>query len=159
MKKLVFILLVFVTFSGLKAQECNRREEMRKKFEAHKVAFITQELDLTPEESQKFWPLYNEMNKKLKEAKRERMFRKKMFDVESKSDKEIIEKCDKILQAELNMALIKKDYFNRFKKILPAKKVFRLLHVERDFQRKLLGKIGCRHRHGQTRGGDFQDKK
>ena len=157
MKKLIFIILVLVASVGVKAQNCDRGQEMRKKFESQKVAFITQELDLTPEESQKFWPLYNEMNKKIFEAKKERMHRNVMFDVESKSDKEILDKCDKMLQAEINMTIIKKDYYNRFKKILPAKKVFRLLSVERDFQRKLLNKIGCRHRHGQGGGGEFPD--
>jgi len=157
MKKIIFIILVVVTFTGLKAQNCKNRQEMRKRFEAQKVAYITQELDLSPEESQKFWPLYNEMNKKIYEAKRERMLKKKLFDVESKSDKEILAKCDKMLQAEITMGLIKKEYYDKFKKILPAKKVFRLLSVERDFQRKLLNKLGCRHRQG--RGEKNPDKK
>lgn len=149
MKNIILIILLVTAYLGVDAQECGKRKEMRKKFEAHKVAFITQELDLTPEESQKFWPLYNEMNKKLHEIKKGRMMKKRFIEVEKMSDKELLEMCDKMIQAEISMGMIKKEYFNKFKKILPAKKVFRLLHVERDFQRKLLGKIGCRHRHGQ----------
>lgn len=157
MKNIFVIILLLVTAMGINAQECNKRQEMRKRFEAQKVAYITQELDLTPGESQKFWPLFNEMNKKLNEIKKGRMLKRRLMQVESMSDKEILAKCDKMIQAEIDMGLIKKEYFTKFKKILPAKKVFRLLTVERDFQRKLLGKIGCRHRHGQGRGEEKTD--
>ena len=48
--------MVGVGFS-LFAQSGKLSEDKRKEFEAQKVAFFTQEMDLTPEEATKFWPL------------------------------------------------------------------------------------------------------
>ena len=42
---------------SLFAQSGKLSEDKRKEFEAQKVAFFTQEMDLTPEEATKFWPL------------------------------------------------------------------------------------------------------
>lgn len=77
MKKLLVILLIFVQGVGF-AQE-RLSEEKRKEFESQKIAFFTKELDLSPEEAVKFWPLYNEMGKKMREAEGE--MRKKARDM------------------------------------------------------------------------------
>ena len=77
MKKLLVILLIFVQGVGF-AQE-RLSEEKRKEIESQKIAFFTKELDLSPEEAVKFWPLYNEMGKKVREAEGE--MRKKARDM------------------------------------------------------------------------------
>lgn len=51
---------------SLFAQSGKLSEDKRKEFEAQKVAFFTQEMELTPEEATKFWPLYNEMQQKMR---------------------------------------------------------------------------------------------
>lgn len=148
MKNIIIVILLLAASLGAKSQECPKRAEMRKKFEAQKVAYITQELDLTPQESQKFWPIFNEMNKKLNELKKKKTHKRRPLHIKEKTDAEVLAICDDILQSELDRAKIKKEYFGKIKKVLPAKKVFRLLHVEREFKQKLLGRIGCRHQHG-----------
>ena len=55
--------LVFTFFIGL-AQERNR-------LEALKIAYITKRLDLSPEEAQKFWPIYNQYAEELKRARQD----------------------------------------------------------------------------------------
>lgn len=152
MKKTILIILFIAAYGLVNAQNCNGKNKMRKRFEAQKMAYITQELDLTPEESQKFWPLYNEMSKKLFEARAKRYRNKKGEETIAKTDDEILKRCDEMLQAEINMALIKKEYFNKFKDFLSPKKVYRMLTVERDFKRKLLGKLGCRNGQGAGQG-------
>ena len=47
------------------------KEKITEKVEAHKIAFITNELNLTPEESQKFWPIYNEYSAKERDLRPE----------------------------------------------------------------------------------------
>jgi hypothetical protein len=70
MKKLYF-LLVFITVTGLaKAQE--EQDFANKKqadIEALKVAFISKELALTPQEAQQFWPVYNQYSNELAATK------------------------------------------------------------------------------------------
>ena len=66
MKKLYFLIL-FVSLSFFtKAQDVAPEEEKHQNIEALKVAFISKELELTPDEAQKFWPLYNQYAKELK---------------------------------------------------------------------------------------------
>ena len=60
-------LLFILSINIIQAQEHRSKEE---RIQALKVAFITEELDLTPEQSQGFWPLYNELQGKLRQLKK-----------------------------------------------------------------------------------------
>ncbi len=150
MKKNIVVILLVVFSLGGKSQDHSQRRETMKKIEAQKVAYITQELDLTPKESQEFWPIFNEMNRKLRELKRKKYQKRQPVKREDLSDEEILIICDNILATDLDRAKIRKEYFSKIKNVLPATKVFKLLHVERDFNRKLLGKIRSKHRHGRS---------
>ena len=67
MKKF-YLLLVLVSITAfVKAQdEAVNTEKKQQGIDALKVAFISRELDLTPDEAQKFWPIYNQYAKDLK---------------------------------------------------------------------------------------------
>jgi len=51
-------------------QKGNHTAPNQEKIEAQRVAFITQELDLTPDEAKVFWPVYNEYDAKRHEFKK-----------------------------------------------------------------------------------------
>jgi Skp family chaperone for outer membrane proteins len=74
MKKII-IALSFVFFGNyICIAQAENGQENGKRFqriEAIKIAYITRELDLSPEESQKFWPLYNNYSEELKKARQE----------------------------------------------------------------------------------------
>jgi Spy/CpxP family protein refolding chaperone len=70
MKKLTFIftLLLFLTAGkgALQAQDHHSHhsppsKERLQNIQNAKIAFITEKISLTPEQSQKFWPLYNQL--------------------------------------------------------------------------------------------------
>ncbi|MCB9191802.1 MAG: hypothetical protein H6602_09080 [Flavobacteriales bacterium] len=141
MKKMM-ILLVIVAFNAL--QPAHAQEELepskRERLEALKVAYLTQELSLTPEEAQQFWPLYNEMANKMRDIRKEqrgnRMDAKENFD--SMSDAELSAAIDKELAYEQQELDLKKEYNAKFKKILPIKKVAKLHASEKGFRKELL---------------------
>jgi tellurite resistance protein len=141
MKKLM-ILVAVVAFNAL--QTAHAQDELepskRERLEALKVAYLTQELSLTPEEAQQFWPLYNEMAKKLRDIRKEqrgnRMDAKENFD--SMSDAELSAAIDKELAYEQQELDLKKEYNAKFKKILPIKKVAKLHASEKGFRKELL---------------------
>ena len=66
MKKAGLIILMVGLSLSLFAQSGKLSDEKRKEFEAQKIAFFTQEMELTPEEAVVFWPLYNEMQQKMR---------------------------------------------------------------------------------------------
>jgi hypothetical protein len=133
-----------MSFSFAQAQSGKGREHHRQ-IQAQKVSYMTQVLDLSPEEAQKFWPLFNECQKKEQNVEMKKRSIHRSCKKKSKqrcSDKEILVKCDSILLLDKELIDLRIEYFNKYKKILPARKVHRLLIIEREFNQKLLRRIG-----------------
>lgn len=60
MKKIsLFLCLALISFSLLAQRKENKPGYDREKLSAAKIAFITQKLDITPDQAEQFWPLYN----------------------------------------------------------------------------------------------------
>src|ERR1041385_4038401 len=68
MKKLIYILLVAWICLPIQAQDMDEAQPqdatVQDKIKAARIGLITQRLNLTPEQAQKFWPLYNEFVQK-----------------------------------------------------------------------------------------------
>ena len=73
-KNILALLLFLVTFS-IYAQN-DKTDEKREKIKAFKVSFLTTELELTPTEAEKFWPIYNAYDDKQLEL---RHYKKKKY--------------------------------------------------------------------------------
>lgn len=117
-------------------------QEKKDKIKALKVAYITEKLDLTTEEAQKFWPVYNAFDEKefeLRHSMKKEKF-KKLNDegFEKLSEKE----AESLLnQFEINndeLYTLRKKYMTDLRKILSAKKIILLKKTEDEFNRKLL---------------------
>ncbi len=143
MKMKILILMVVAWGSTLSlCAQGKLSEEKRKEFEAQKVAYFTQTLDLTPEEAAVFWPLYNEMMKKF----REQDVKLRELQCETHKTKKLTEEQEKqrvmdLLQHEQKMLDIKKEYYQKLMKVVPAQKIACLDRTERKFHRQLLQKI------------------
>ncbi|MEL7588220.1 MAG: hypothetical protein AAGU19_16040 [Prolixibacteraceae bacterium] len=58
MKKIITTLTLFFILSGGFAQP--GKHEDFEKYKALKVSYMTEQLELTPQEAQQFWPIYKE---------------------------------------------------------------------------------------------------
>ncbi len=121
------------------AQETSKNE----KIEAMKVGFITNKLELSAKEAQLFWPLYNEYNQKMDKL---RKTKKSDFDDlknkgENLSDREISTFMDEVFATRQKELDLQKEYFDKYAKVLPLKKVALLYQAENQFKRELLRKI------------------
>jgi len=149
MKKIVFYLFItlfVINISNVKAQRCCDRSKMK----SYKVSFITEKLSLTPEESQKFWPLYNEMYSKIhkeNKALKSLLYKYKDSDYKNIDSKEAKKVLDDILLKRKNIAEIYEEYIRKISKTLPPNKVLKLLTLEKEFNRGLLHRIYRRGRH------------
>ncbi|MBI1286756.1 MAG: hypothetical protein GC178_04180 [Flavobacteriales bacterium] len=141
MKKLLILsgLLILSSIWFAMAQE-ELDPSKRERLEALKVAYLTEKLSLTPEEAQQFWPVYNELDDKMRELRKQqrdnRSEAKQNFD--SLSDDDLSKTIDQELVLEQQELDLKKEYNERFKKILPIKKVAKLYAAEHGFRRELL---------------------
>ncbi len=120
-----------------------RQQEKKENIEAMKIAFLTKKLDLTPEEAQKFWPVYNQYTDKLQELRKKRRQdgREAKQNMDDLSDKEIEQIIDADLAAKQKELDIQKEYNVKFKAILPIKKVAKLYAAEEQFKMVLLDKL------------------
>ena len=72
MKKLILLSCLFFTTLNLMAQPPGRKG-MKDKIRTLKVEFITDKLDLSSGEAEKFWPIYNAFEKAYMELRHEKL--------------------------------------------------------------------------------------
>lgn len=115
----------------------------KEKIKSYKVAFITQELELTPQEAQQFWPVYNEYDNKLSilRTTHKAEVAKKRQKLNSLSDDEINAFTDSQIAFEQKELELKKEYHTKFKQVLPAIKVAKLYWAEENFKRELIKRL------------------
>lgn len=151
-RKVFYALLVICSMHiGLMAQQApasqprmtkEQRQEKMEKFKAMKVEYITTQLDLTPEEAEKFWPIYNEFMEQIhaleidrKKAMREA--RKK----ETVSDVEIERLIALNFDTDQKILDLRRKYDTRFRKVLSIQKVGKLYRAEEEFKREVMRKL------------------
>jgi hypothetical protein len=135
MKKFLILTaaFLFVTNFGFAQKNGEKGERIK----ALWVAFITQELDLSADESAKFWPIYNEYT----ETERDLMKSKRKL-----SRKPISEMSDAEMEAQFNQSLnidekiiaLKRSYYPKLKTAIPASKIAKLPAAEREFKKKII---------------------
>jgi len=121
----------------------NISEEKRKKIESQKIAFITKALDLSSEEAQVFWPVYNNFSDEMKiiKKKRREVFSKARKNRSSLTEKEIGNIIDERLKMEQKTLDLKVKYNKEFQKVISNKKIAALYHAEEEFKKELLNRI------------------
>jgi len=143
MKHLVFIALLFILPFASSAQRQPGGDRFQE-IEAYKIGYITQKLDLSPEEAKIFWPIYNGWQKEQSDLRKERMQKmisfRKITEIEELSDSEVqtlIVNDFNIKQRELNL---EKKYYAKLKSSLPIKIVGKFYRAQEAFKKEILSK-------------------
>lgn len=145
-KKLLYItlcLLIWATSANAQANCSSPRERQEhfKQIQSAKVAFFTAQLQLSTEEAEKFWPVYNKYWEiKSKEHESGTSIFKRicnatsgtMSDVEMKS---LMLEWQNHKKKENDIENL---YLEEFYKILPVKKVLQIYVAEEQFRRKMI---------------------
>lgn len=137
-------------------KEAKRAEEKRQKIQAMKVAYLTQSMNLTSNESEKFWPLYNEYStKRTAENKqyREALKAYKKIGFDKLDEKQSEEMVNNELLHDQRMLELKKEYIPKFKAMIGSKKLVQLFTAEKEFQKLLLQKAKEGGKKGKGQGG------
>ncbi len=143
--------LITVSPSAIFAQNPEKPQHQHQhpsgeEIQMQKIAFFTAELQLTPQEAEKFWPLYNQLWEERGKARRETMDAlnnlKAAVESESgKGDSEIKKLSDIYLANYAMEAELLNEYFSKFEKILPVKKAAKILYAEEKFRRMLIKQL------------------
>jgi hypothetical protein len=136
-KTLILLVCIITTFLNSYAQG---PESRKVKIEAFKIAYITKKLNLSPEEAQKFWPVYNkyqtEIEKLRKDFKGE--MSEELLNVEQLSTSEADKALNDLIAFKSNEVEVTKKYVLEFKKVLSSQKVVKLFVAEQEFKKELL---------------------
>ena len=141
----LFIVTVFLISIASFGQNGPLREhfkEKKEKIKALKVAFITTELNLTPDEAAKFWPLFNAFEDRQQEIKKQKLKayleRTDGSSIDNLSEKEAAKLLTQMESTEDELFQLKKKFVSNLKGILPSTKILKLKKAEEQFSKKLL---------------------
>lgn len=144
MKKIVLLTVMFAFIASGFAQPGNKEhKDTWEKYRAEKVAFLTNYLELTPPEAQKFWPVYNQLETERWESQKTRKeLEEKVLEAEeSMTDNQIKQLTREFagsLKKEADMAA---EYNEKFLDILPPGKVLKLYKAENEFRMHMIKKF------------------
>lgn len=135
MKRLLLIVFL-ITQIGF----AQRGEKLR----AYKTAFITDAVELTPAEAEKFWPIYNKFDEKLmglRMRERTEIFEMVKGNVDDLSESEANSLLLKIRAIKKEEQQYHEQMLDELLKVLPAKKVLKLKKAEEEFKHTLLDRF------------------
>jgi hypothetical protein len=140
MKRFRHIVIVLLSISCILMSAQNDKERIEKL----RVDFINKHVDLSSAEAEKFWPVYNEYNDKIKAIRKNlrQSYRQKAGNITDKDAEDLYQLELQSRQAELD---VHKLYSEKIKVIIGAKKMVRLRLAEEKFKQEMIGVI---------RGGD-----
>lgn len=135
---LPLLLLVSVAVFG------QGHKEKRDQIKALKVSYITTQLDLTSDQSVKFWPVYNEFEQKQYQIRHDvmRPLVKKIDEVgiDKMSEKEALNYINQLQDADEELFNLRKKLVADLKPIIGPVKVLKLKKAEEDFNKQMLAK-------------------
>ena len=133
MKRLYISILFLFTVLCASAQTDPPVENQKmQNIEALKIAFISRQLELTPDEAQRFWPVYNQYSNDIH--------------VVVKNDQDVLDRDQKILD-------IRKSYKDQFIRIIGPDRTNSLFEAEGKFRQLLIQAIQRRQAMRQGGGG------
>ncbi|WP_343700097.1 hypothetical protein [Chitinophaga sp.] len=151
---IVFLCMAVSSTGSLLAQDADQSDAASKqdKIKALEIAYISKELDLTPEEAQKFWPVYNKYSREVNTLIAERKKKNQELKGKPRTDAAATATLDKELDYEKKMLEIKTRYRQEFSKVLPARKVGNLYRAEREFRGMMIRQLKERKDNRMMRG-------
>lgn len=134
------ILFSILALISVKALTQPDNENKIKRLQDQKVEFFTKRLNLTRDESKKFWPVYNDYQNRKKLIAQERKSTVRYFTENSEniSEEESAELLNKYISYQKKETKLLEDYTNKFREFLPEKKVVQVFILEVQFRQWLL---------------------
>ena len=152
MKKYLYSLFIVLTFCF--STNAQKRKGHKEKIKLLKISYLTEQLDLTSLEAEKFWPVYNEHSKNILDfmAKKSDAIKKELSvvkEIDSINEKKALTLFNLTQYLERKKFEERENYIKKLKTILPIKKILKLQIAEKEFGRKLMRKYRRKYNKGQ----------
>lgn len=144
MKRRFFVYTLLLMICSIQAAGQNANRE---RLNSYKIAFFTKRLNLTPQEAERFWPVYNEYQaeKNKIQIQRADLFRNFNQNELNMNEKEMAEAGDLIVNLEVKEAELSAAFHKRIRTILSPVKVLRLYQAENQYRIMLLNELKDRN--------------
>jgi hypothetical protein len=147
---LLILLLILTVVPAMQSQERQRRDFDVEKFKKQRADFIISEADLTDAEAKAFIPLVNELLDKRFELHRD-------LRANNRTPRErnnwTNADYERVIEAEFDSRAkelqLDKEYYLKFKKVLPLEKIYKYQKAENKFMRTVVDRD--RGKNGTTR--------
>ncbi len=142
---MIVLMLAFLP-AGAQSQEgkSGQQPDWHQYWKAQKIAFLTDAIGLTPEEAERFWPVYNQAEAEKGQAFNE-MFKayKALEDAVNagKKDKEVAKLVDRYLESLTGDKAVDIKYTQIYRTFLSETKVARLFLAEEKFRREQIHRL------------------
>ena len=128
---------------GVQQEMPEKKFPTKDEIQSQKIAFFTQELDLTPAEAQTFWPVYNACWKNSEAARREinkslKELNEALKQEPALSDSDIKVLMNKYFRACEEEIKINTQSFEELTKVLPVSKAAKVFSLEEKFRIMLI---------------------
>jgi hypothetical protein len=137
MKRFVIVFLLVLGLQRVQAQS----QETLDKIESARIALITERLGLTPEEAEKFWPLYNEYSNQRETLRKEFMNARKQYQRDNLSEEEGKKLIEMGMQLKERQLALEKEYASRLTDVINNRQLVALKKAEEDFRKMLLERL------------------
>ncbi|MEM6524843.1 MAG: hypothetical protein AAF693_13655 [Bacteroidota bacterium] len=156
MKRILASVIALVLISGYNVFSQNKQTE--EKIQAARIALITERLSLTPEQAEKFWPLYNEFSQKRKELREEYNAEKGKLNMETATEEQKRALLNFGLKLKERNLTLERTYSDRMLSIISSDQILSLTKAEEDFRKMVLQQIQKRRQQQQDRRNQFRDR-
>jgi hypothetical protein len=136
--RILFIAMLLISFTGIAQRQFD--PQTLELIKTKKIAFMTEQIGFTSKEAEKFWPVYNELEKQrfmLMDKKRE-LEEKSESPKPGMSDADYRKLATEIAAAHAKEGKLIEEYNLKFLNILPAEKVVKLYRAEGKFRASLM---------------------
>jgi hypothetical protein len=163
MKKIFTFLLIMIALAANAQREDTEQEpsqpnpKAQEKINSLRIAYLTDKLGLTPEQAEKFWPIYREFAQKRMEIRSELRQAARGIDRNNPDPKKQQELVDLSLKVRQRVLDLEKDYSGRLLKVVTAEQMLRLPTAEAEF-RGYLNDLLQQRRLNQQRRESFREK-
>jgi len=149
-------ILLIAVFISISATQLVAQRNDKEKIKVLKTAFITNALDLSSKEAEKFWPIYNEYSKIIHKVKNQknRELRRQVREkggIDKISDTEATKLLKEHINIDNNVFEAKKTLNTKLDGVIPPKKILKLFKAEHDFNKELLKRFRQRRNEAKNR--------
>ena len=129
------------------------KAELRERMDRMFVAYLTEELDLSVEQGQRFWPLYNELKGSLDQAESAmRDQRKTLSEMSSPTQASFEAALDNLAEAETELIGLKSEFMRRVSLEFDPDFAIGMMKAKKSFEKDVRERIGQRMSERGRRG-------